>query len=82
MSQTTQDPWTIKRLLDWTVEHFKQANSTSSRLDAEVLLAEALDCPRINLYTRFDEVPDESPMTKYRESVSYTHLTLPTILLV
>ena len=69
MSQTTQDPWTIKRLLDWTVEHFEQANSTSSRLDAEVLLAEALDCPRINLYTRFDEVPDEEPMTKYREWV-------------
>ena len=69
MSQTTQDPWTIKRLLDWTVEHFDQANSTSSRLDAEVLLAEALDCPRISLYTRFDEVPDEQPMTKYREWV-------------
>ena len=69
MSQPPQDPWTIKRLLDWTVEHFDQANSTSSRLDAEVLLAEALDCPRISLYTRFNEVPDEEPMAKYREWV-------------
>ena len=69
MSPTTQDPWTIKRLLDWTVEHFDHVNSSSSRLDAEVLLAEALDCPRINLYTRFNEVPDEEPMTKYREWV-------------
>ena len=66
MSPTTQDPWTIKRLLDWTVEHFDQVNSPSSRLDAEVLLAEALDCPRINLYTRFNEVPEEEPMAKYR----------------
>ena len=66
MSPTTQEPWTIKRLLDWTVEHFDQVNSPSSRLDAEVLLAEALDCPRINLYTRFNEVPDDEPMAKYR----------------
>lgn len=66
MSPTTQEPWTIKRLLDWTVEHFDHVNSTSSRLDAEVLLAQALDCPRINLYTRFNEVPEEEPMTKYR----------------
>lgn len=66
MSPTTQDPWTIKRLLDWTVEHFDHVNSPSSRLDAEVLLAEALDCPRINLYTRFNEVPEDEPMAKYR----------------
>ena len=66
MSPTTQEPWTIKRLLDWTVEHFDQTSSPSSRLDAEVLLAEALDCPRINLYTRFNEVPEEEPMAKYR----------------
>ena len=66
MSPTTQEPWTIKRLLDWTVEHFDHVNSPSSRLDAEVLLAEALDCPRINLYTRFNEVPDDEPMAKYR----------------
>ena len=66
MSPTTQEPWTIKRLLDWTVEHFDHVNSPSSRLDAEVLLAEALDCPRINLYTQFNEVPEEEPMTKYR----------------
>ena len=69
MSPTTQEPWTIKRLLDWTVEHFDQVSSPSSRLDAEVLLAEALDCPRINLYTRFDEVPEEEPMAQYREWV-------------
>ena len=66
MSPTTQEPWTIKRLLDWTVEHFDHVNSPSSRLDAEVLLAEALDCPRINLYTRFNEVPEDEPMAKYR----------------
>lgn len=69
MSQATQQPWTIKRLLDWTVEHFKTANSPGSRLDAEVLLAEALECPRINLYTRFDEVPEALAMEKFREWV-------------
>jgi release factor glutamine methyltransferase len=69
MSQATQQPWTIKRLLEWTVEHFKSANSPGSRLDAEILLAESLECPRISLYTRFDEVPDEPSVAKFREWV-------------
>lgn len=66
MTDTTQQPWTIKRLLDWTVDYFKRADSSSTRLDAEVLLAEALECPRIALYTRFDEVPSDEELVKFR----------------
>jgi len=40
--------------------------SDSSRLDAEVLLAEALQCQRIELYTRFEEVPPTETLTEYR----------------
>ena len=66
MSETGQQPWTIKRLLDWTHEFFDQSESGSSRLDAEVLLAEALQCERIALYTRFNEVPPEEAMVQFR----------------
>jgi len=35
-------------------------------LDAEILLAEALGCRRIDLYTRYDEVPDDAARTAFR----------------
>ena len=41
----------------------------SPRLEAEILLAEALDCARIELYTRFDEVPAPDPIARFREWV-------------
>ncbi len=66
---TSNDPWTIKRLLDWTTEYFAEHGSDSARLEAEVLLAEALDCSRIDLYTRFSEVPGEPGLGKYRQWV-------------
>ena len=56
MSQT--DSWTIGRLLQWTADYLKDHGSDSPRLDAEVLLAHARGCQRIELYTCFDEVAD------------------------
>ena len=69
MSETTEQQWTIKRLLDWTDEYFSEGDSLSPRLEAEVLLATALNCARIDLYTRFDEVPASEPLAKFREWV-------------
>ena len=66
---TDQQPWTIKRLLDWTTEHFQSWDRESPRLCAEILLAEALGCQRIELYTQFDRVPDEQPLGRYRDWV-------------
>lgn len=47
--------WTVRRVLDWTVGHLRAHGSESPRLDAEVLLAHARGCERIQLYTRFEE---------------------------
>ena len=49
--------WTVGRLLQWTADYLKTHGSDSPRLDAEVLLAEALGCQRIELYTAFEDVP-------------------------
>ncbi len=65
MAEAT-DQWTIKKLLQWTTDHFKKVGGENTRLDAEVLLAEALQCERIMLYTRFDEVPTNDSLAKYR----------------
>lgn len=61
--------WTLKRLLEWTTNYFNESGSDSSRLDAEVLLAEALQCQRIEIYTRFEQTPDPEPLAKFREWV-------------
>ena len=45
------EPWTVGRLLQWTTDYLKGHGSESPRLDAEVLLAQALGCQRIELYT-------------------------------
>jgi release factor glutamine methyltransferase len=61
--------WTIGRLLDWTAGYFADRRSEYPRLDAEVLLAHALECRRIDLYTRYDEVVSEQGRARFRELV-------------
>jgi release factor glutamine methyltransferase len=61
--------WTIGRLLQWTTDYLKGRSATSPRLDAEILLAEARNCERIELYTAFDEEPAEDIRIKFRELV-------------
>ena len=63
------DPWTISRLLTWTRGHFEQHSVDEPRLAAEILLAHALGCERIRLYTRFDEVPRPDQLDVYRDLV-------------
>lgn len=63
------ETWTIGRLLQWTTKFLGERGAGSPRLDAEVLLAEARGCQRIELYTAFDAVPDEVVRTAFRELV-------------
>jgi release factor glutamine methyltransferase len=63
------ESWTVGRLLQWTADYLKGHGSESPRLDAEVLLAEALKCQRIELYTRFEEEPAEEAKKSFRELV-------------
>lgn len=69
MSDTKEEPWTVLRLLEWTTNFFKSRGSESPRLDAEVLLAHARDCARIELYTAFSEVPTEEQRVAFREMI-------------
>ncbi|QDT02485.1 Release factor glutamine methyltransferase [Rubripirellula lacrimiformis] len=69
MSASQQEPWTVLRLLEWTTDFFKKKGSDSPRLDAEVLLAHARNCTRIELYTAFGEEPGEEQRIAFREMV-------------
>ncbi len=64
-----QAPWTVLRLLEWTTQYLRDHQSSSPRLDAEVLLAKAMMCQRIELYTSFDKVAEDSVRSNFRELV-------------
>lgn len=66
---STTETWTIGRLLQWTSDFLRKHGAASPRLDAEVLLAEILGIPRIQLYTSFDVDPGDAVRTKFRELV-------------
>ena len=65
----TEEPWTILRLINWTRDYLQQKGIDQPRLAAEVLLAHALGCQRMALYTQFEQVPPPDQMAKYREMV-------------
>jgi release factor glutamine methyltransferase len=66
---STDQPWTITRLLEWTTTFLGGKGVESPRLDAQLLLAHALGCTKTALYTRFDEEPAEAERTRFRELV-------------
>lgn len=67
MSQS--EVWTVQRLLEWTTDYLKNHGSEFPRLEAEILLAHSLSLKRIELYTNFDEIPDEKSRACFRDLV-------------
>ncbi len=65
----SESAWTIQRLLQWTTDFLRARGSASPRLDAEVLLAHARDCQRIELYTAYDELATEELRSRFRDLV-------------
>ena len=65
----TIEQWTIERILNWTQGHFEKVRPDSPRLDAELLLAFVLKCPRLDLYLRADQPLNEDERSAYRELI-------------
>ncbi|MEN6450084.1 MAG: peptide chain release factor N(5)-glutamine methyltransferase [Thermoguttaceae bacterium] len=76
------ETWTVGRLLQWTAEYLGRHGSESPRLEAEVLLAEALGCQRIQLYTSYDTVPSDEIRTRFRDLVRRRAEGMPVAYLV
>ena len=76
------ETWTVGRLLQWTADFLKARGAESPRLDAEVLLAEALNCKRIELYTAFSEIVEDEPRGVFRELVKRRSQGTPVAYLV
>ena len=86
MSDTPQpaaaEAWTVRRVLEWTTQHLKKQGSETPRLDGEILLAHARNCPRIALYTQFDAELSEAVRTRMRELVQRRAQSEPVAYLV
>ncbi len=61
--------WTVGALLAWTKDFLAGKGVETPLLDAQVLLAHALGCERIQLYVRSDEVADDAVRARFREMV-------------
>src|SRR6516162_5236938 len=67
---TEQKTWTVGELLNWTAGYLAQKGTEFPRLDAEVLLAHALGCKRIDLYgIRFSDIAADDVRKHYRDLV-------------
>ena len=62
----SSDQWTVAKLLAWTESHFTKLGLRSPRFDAELLLAHALGCSRLELYTGFQQMVEPQERASYR----------------
>ncbi len=70
MSVASEQSWTVGALLNWTAKFLADKGCESPRVDAEVLLAHALGCKRIDLYgLRHGESADDAVRQRYRELI-------------
>lgn len=61
--------WTVRALLTWTAAYFQEAGVDTPRLDAEVLLAHAMECSRLDLYLHHGETVCDPALVRYRSYV-------------
>ncbi len=61
--------WTTAAVLEWTTKRFGDAKIDAARLEAQVLLAHALGCTRVQLYTGFDRPLAEGELAAARELI-------------
>ncbi len=65
-SQESQKKWTILSLIQWSENYLTEKRIDSPRLNAELMLAAALNCKRIDLYTRFDKPLVQEELDHYK----------------
>ena len=61
--------WTVLELLRWTTDYFQRQGIESARLDAELLLAHALESARLRLYIEHDKPVLPAERDRFRELV-------------
>jgi release factor glutamine methyltransferase len=60
------EPWTLRKLLTWTTQHFEKKGVDAPRLTTEVLLAHMLKTTRVRLYVDLDRPMEKDELTAFR----------------
>ncbi|MFA5239069.1 MAG: peptide chain release factor N(5)-glutamine methyltransferase [Phycisphaerae bacterium] len=66
---TTNNIWTIQKLLNWVTEYLNNKGVDSPRLSAEILLSCVLGLKRIELYTQFEKIVSEEQLGRLHNLV-------------
>ncbi len=61
--------WKVIYLLEWTSDYFKKHNIESYRLKSELLLADVLNCSRLELYRDYNKPLTKSELAKFKEYI-------------
>lgn len=76
------ETWTVRKLLEWTEDFLRKKAIEAARLEAQILLAHALGCKKIDLYVRHDEEPAEDKRMAFREMIKKRADGMPVAYLV
>ena len=82
MSTPTEQPWTVRRVLDWTRGHFDKQQVDDPRLTSELLLSHVLTLPRVKLYMDLDRPLAKDELATYRALIQRRIAGEPTQYLV
>lgn len=63
------DDWSIRRVLDWTAKDFRERGLGSPRLDAELIVGDALSLDRVGLYLELDRPLTDEELGAIRDRV-------------
>ncbi len=61
--------WTVRTTLNWTIDYLRKKQLESPRLDAELLLAHALDLRRLDLYLSPDRPLLPTELASFKKTV-------------
>lgn len=64
-----QKSWRIIDIVQWAEDYFKSRKFKSPRSEIEWLLRDILQCSRVDIYLRFDELLTEAQLKKLRQSI-------------
>lgn len=67
--KAADESWTVGKIIDWTTAHLRKHGSDTPRLEAEILLAHARRCPRIQLYVHYNELLSDDERGLMRDLV-------------
>jgi len=76
------EPWTVRKVLDWTRGHFEKQDIDAPRLTAELLLSHVLSLTRVKLFMDLDRPLAKDELATYRALIQRRLAHEPTQYLV